>query len=83
MVLSKKTYDALPYAYIGMAILNVLLLDSRIKYLPAIILLFAGLLILSWRKSESRRAERARLYRRSKAKIKIDQSYSTTGIRSL
>lgn len=82
MVLSKKTYDALPYLYIGMAFLIMFFMDSRLKYLPALVLLFAGLLILAWRKSARRRAEKMLLYRRSRAKTKSAQSYSVTNIDS-
>ena len=75
MVLNKKTYDALPYAYMGLAVLSLLFLDSRIKYVPATVLLCAGLLILAWRNSERRRLERSRLYRRSQVKTKLQHSY--------
>ena len=50
-MLNKATYDALPYAYIGAGFLNAVLLQSPVKFLPALILVIAGLLVLGWRRS--------------------------------
>ena len=55
-MLNKATYDALPYAYIGAGLLNALLLQSPVKFLPALLLLGAGLLVLGWRRSARMRA---------------------------
>lgn len=77
MVLSKKAYNALPYAYLAGAVLSVLWLESPIKYLSALILLSASLLILAWRRSEQRRIEKARLHRRpQRMKIRMQHSSS-------
>ena len=57
-MMNSTLYEALPYAYIGAGALNALLLDSPLKFLPAVLLIGAGLLILSWRHSARSRAAR-------------------------
>lgn len=78
MVLGKTTYDALPYLYLGASVSSVMFLDSRIKYLPALILLCAALLVLIWRKGEARRLEKARIYSQSRRKSNAQNGYSVT-----
>jgi hypothetical protein len=48
-MMNDTLYEALPYAYIGAGLLNGVLLDSELKYLPAILLISAGLLVMTWR----------------------------------
>lgn len=68
MVLNKLTYDALPYGYIAAGVMNAMLLDSGLKYLPVIVLIAAGLLVLAFRRSARVRQrldkDRSRVIRR-------------------
>jgi hypothetical protein len=60
-MMNSTMYEALPYAYIGAGLLNAALLESELKYLPVILLIGAGLLVMSWRhsaRSGSRTANR-------------------------
>lgn len=57
-MMNSTIYEALPYAYIGAGALNALLLDSPLKFLPAILLIGAGLMIIAWRYSARSRAAR-------------------------
>jgi hypothetical protein len=57
-MMNSTMYEALPYAYIGAGALNALLLDSPLKFLPAMLLIGAGLLIIAWRYSARSRAAR-------------------------
>ena len=78
MVLTKKAYDALPYAYIGLAFLSVALLDSPIKYLSFLLLLFASMLVLLWRKAERQRSDRALLNHPRRLKVHMRNSHSVS-----
>lgn len=57
-MINPTLYEALPYAYIGAGALNAVLLESPLKYLPAFLLITAGLLILAWRRSARARTAR-------------------------
>jgi membrane protein implicated in regulation of membrane protease activity len=57
-MINPTLYEALPYAYIGAGAINAVLLDSPLKYLPAFLLIGAGLLILAWRRSARARTRR-------------------------
>lgn len=50
-MLNTTTYEALPFAYIGAGLLNAALLDSPMKFLPVILLIGAGIMVLIWRRS--------------------------------
>ncbi|HVT35084.1 MAG TPA: hypothetical protein VHE37_05855 [Nevskiaceae bacterium] len=57
-MLSKTAYDVLPYAYFGAAVLDVALLHSPLKYVPAVLLVLAGVMVISWRKAAREKQRR-------------------------
>lgn len=61
MDLEKAIYESLPLAYIGAGLMTLLLLESPLKFLPALALISAGLLVLAWRNSARNSAQRLRV----------------------
>lgn len=49
-MLSRPIYEAMPKLYIGAGILNIVALDSPLKYLSAGLLIGAGILVMLWRR---------------------------------
>jgi hypothetical protein len=63
-MLNKAVYEALPLAYIGSGVAIGTLLDSPVKFLPAMLFVGAGSLVLNWRwhaRSKTAQAQRRRL----------------------
>jgi hypothetical protein len=54
MDLDEKIYELLPMAYISAGLLTLLLMDSRLKILPALLLVGAGALVWIWRRNARR-----------------------------
>ena len=48
-MMQRNLYDAMPYAYMTFGALTTALLDSPLKYMPAILFFSAGTLIFTWR----------------------------------
>jgi hypothetical protein len=48
-MLPKALYDALPWLYMGIGALVGAGLESQFKYMPATVLMLAGVLVLIWR----------------------------------
>ncbi|MEK6805983.1 MAG: hypothetical protein AABY95_04985 [Pseudomonadota bacterium] len=59
MTLNQPTYQALPYAYIVAGLFSAALVDSSLRFLPAFLLVAAGVLVLGWRRSARLKYERA------------------------
>ncbi len=66
-MLNKTVYDALPYALLGAGLLSLISLDSRLRFLPALLLVSAGLLILAWRREALKTKKLNPVHRRAKA----------------
>lgn len=60
-MMNDKLYEALPMLYIASGLANAVLLQSPIKYLPALMFVLAGLMVLHWRhKARTRTKGRVR-----------------------
>jgi hypothetical protein len=57
MDFEKIYYESLPLAYIGAGAMTLMLMDSRLKMLPALLLIASGLLVMAWRKSARSKAQ--------------------------
>lgn len=74
-MLNKAVYEALPLAYIGSGVAIGTLLDSPVRFLPAVLFVGAGSLVLNWRwrarskaaQAQRRRPDPARRGRRTQA----------------
>lgn len=55
-MLSRPIYEAMPKLYIGAGILNIVVLDSPLKYLSAGLLIAAGALVMLWRRQARSKA---------------------------
>ncbi|MBV8062081.1 MAG: hypothetical protein JOY51_00720 [Nevskia sp.] len=57
MMLNQRLYESLPIIYIGSGVLNALLLESPVKYLPSLLFIGAGVTVQSWRWRARNRAK--------------------------
>lgn len=67
----QPVYDALPYAYIGAGVGSIVLMESGLRMLPALLLIAAGLLVLGWRHSARLKTQRAENAERIKLRNKL------------
>jgi hypothetical protein len=58
-MLPKGLYDALPWLYMAMGATVTALLESDLKYLPAVLFVIAGVLVLLYRSAGRRAAAHA------------------------
>lgn len=59
MFVNQATYDLLPYAYISAGLLNGMLMDTDLRFMPTLLLVSAGFLVMAWRRSARLRMQKA------------------------
>lgn len=66
-MMPKSLYDAMPYAYMAFGASITAVMDSPLKYVPAILFISAGMLIFSWRRvsAQKRHQQAAHQHHRS------------------
>ncbi len=59
MYVNQSTYDLLPYTYIAAGLLSGSLMDTDFRFMPTLLLISAGFLVMGWRRAARRRMQKS------------------------